>query len=123
MLGQAHCLKRLADVAMSKYPDNAEERYRDANNLYRKVPYLIGMADCAYSLGDLYLRQGRDVNAAEVFYKDANDLYVRASSDHGKANCKYSLADIDLYRAGVLHQEGKKVQTRLEEIGAQYEIR
>jgi tetratricopeptide (TPR) repeat protein len=113
VLGHAHCLKRLADVAMSKYSGNdAEQLYKNANELYRKVPYLVGMADCAYSLGDLFFRRG-EIDAAEAYYADASHLYTRASADHGKVNCLYSQADIDLCHIfgapGIYENEWKRL--------------
>lgn len=73
--------------------DEAQTNYIQAKHLYEIVPYFEGLADCSFSLADLYFKQAKKTEA-ETLYRESKELYFRTSSEHGKANCRCSLADI-----------------------------
>jgi len=100
-IGQGFCDKGSADIYSRKRDHQTEARckYFQACELFERAGYLLGTADCHYSLGDLSLRWAtvqKDYDDALTEYKAAELLYEKVKSRHGLANCHYSFGDLAL---------------------------
>jgi tetratricopeptide (TPR) repeat protein len=77
VLGEAHCIERLGDVAMAcSDHEAAAVRYEEALPLYQRAGGVLGEANCIKSLGDVAV----------------------ALSDHGGARARYGQA-LHLYQS------------------------
>lgn len=65
-IGVAHCKKGLGDIYCIEPSSNEEPStfYREAAVLYHKSGYIVGVADCQYSMGDYAFRKPNCVEQA-----------------------------------------------------------
>ena len=98
-LGEAHCMRRLGDIALRRSDhDTARRRYEEASPLYRRVGDVLGEANCIQRLGDIALRRS-DHERARSRYQEALPLYQRMGDVLGEANCIKGTGDIALDRS------------------------
>ncbi len=99
VLGEANCIQRLGDVALTRSDHEAARRaYEEALPLYRQLGDVLGEANCIQSFGDIALRRS-DHEAARRADEEALPLYRRVGDVLGEANCIRSLGDIALRRS------------------------
>jgi tetratricopeptide (TPR) repeat protein len=96
VLGEAHCIRRLGDIALYRSDfDSARQRYEAALPLYQKVGSVLGEAACIGGLGDIALRRS-DHDGARQRYEAALPLYKKVGNLLGEANCIRGLGEIAL---------------------------
>jgi tetratricopeptide (TPR) repeat protein len=85
-LGQANCIRRLADIAVrqGRY-EAATEAYGRANRLY-DLGNTHGEANCCKGLADLALLSG-NLSGAQEKYEQAHKAFQAVGDNLGVANC------------------------------------
>jgi tetratricopeptide (TPR) repeat protein len=92
-LGEANCVRRLADidVRQSRYAA-ATERYDRASRLYCDLKNTHGEASCRKGMGDLALLNGNLAGAREK-YRQTLAVFQTVGDRLGEANCVKGLSD------------------------------
>jgi tetratricopeptide (TPR) repeat protein len=121
VLGEAHCIKSLGDIALRQSDHaSAQRRYEEALPLYRRVGEVSGEANCIRRLGHIALQRS-DHASAQARYEEALPLYRRVGDVLGEANCIMSLGDIALERsdhtsAQARYEEGLPLYRRVGDV-------
>jgi len=90
--GEANCIKRLGDIALSRSDhEEARRRYDEALPLYRRVGHVLGEANCIKSLGDI-ARACNAPAAATERYGAALALYARIPEPYSMGMAHLRLA-------------------------------
>ena len=95
---QAHCLKRLGDIALERSEfTEARARFDAALSLYEQVRSLMGQANCIRRLGEIALERS-GLAEARARFDAAFTLFQQVGSLLGQANCIRSVGRIALER-------------------------
>ena len=103
---KANIIEYLGDLEI--YTDKleeAEEHYRNAEEIYRRIQDNLGLANVLLAMGDLYMRTDK-LEEAEGYYREAEGLYRRIHDDLGLANVLKAMGDLDMRTAKLEEAEG-----------------
>lgn len=85
MLGEAHCLRNLGEIAFRESDHRrARELFEQAQRFYQRVGSVLGEANCLFDLGRVAFRESDHRQARELF-QQAQPLYERSGDLHAQA--------------------------------------